>query len=146
MSTLPTLHFTGINLWAVLAAAVLAMAIGAMWYSPSLFGKLWMELMGLNESKLHEMKQKGMAKTYLISFVSQLVTAYALSLLLNTFSFFPTWADGLIFGFTLWLGLIATTSLSMVLWEGKSFKLYFLKTVHLLVAFLAMGTLLAVWR
>ncbi len=146
MPTLPTLHFTGINLWAVLVAAVVSMAIGAMWYSPSLFGKLWMELMGLNESKLHEMKQKGMAKKYFISLVSQLVAAYGFAVLMNTLSFFPTWADGVIFGFTLWLSLIATTSLSMVLWEGKPFKLYFLKTVHLLVVFLAMGTLLAVWR
>ena len=32
-----------INWWAVLAAAVINMVIGAIWYSPSGFGKPWMK-------------------------------------------------------------------------------------------------------
>ena len=33
-----------INYIAVLVSAVIGMAIGALWYSPLLFGKIWMKL------------------------------------------------------------------------------------------------------
>ena len=32
---------SGINLWAVLVAAVSSFALGGLWYSPVLFYKLW---------------------------------------------------------------------------------------------------------
>ncbi len=43
-----------INYWAVLVAAVVSMVIGALWYSPVLFGKLWMKYSGLSDKKLAE--------------------------------------------------------------------------------------------
>ena len=35
-----------INYWAVLVAAVAYMILGAIWYSPILFGSAWMRLIG----------------------------------------------------------------------------------------------------
>lgn len=35
-----------VNLWSVLGAAVAAMVIGFIWYSPLLFAKPWMLAMG----------------------------------------------------------------------------------------------------
>lgn len=37
-----------INIWAVLACAIISMPIGAIWYGP-LFGKKWMEIVGMKE-------------------------------------------------------------------------------------------------
>ena len=57
-----------INLVAVIIATVLAQAVGFLWYSPVLFGKRWMSLMGIsNESK------KGMGKIFVISILSSLI-------------------------------------------------------------------------
>ena len=68
-----------INGFAVLAAAVASMVIGAIWYSPAVFGKIWMSLTGISDSKIKEMKSKGMAKSYVIGFIASLVTAYVLA-------------------------------------------------------------------
>ena len=70
----------GVNLWAVLAAGVAAMIVGFLWYSPLLFAKPWMALMGYDPSdkaKTEEL-QKGAGKLYAISFVASLVTAFVL--------------------------------------------------------------------
>ncbi len=41
-----------INYWAVVVAAVVAFVVGAVWYSPLLFGKTYMELRGMNPAAL----------------------------------------------------------------------------------------------
>jgi uncharacterized membrane protein YpjA len=33
---------TGVNLWAVLVAAIATMVVGFLWYSPFLFARPWM--------------------------------------------------------------------------------------------------------
>ena len=40
------MHFLGVNVWTVLVAAVATMVVGFLWYSPALFAKPWMKLMG----------------------------------------------------------------------------------------------------
>ena len=76
--------YIGVNLLAVLLAAVAANLLGMLWYSPLLFGKKWMGLSGLTDKKLQEAKKKGMAKNYFIGFVSTLVMAFVLSVVLST--------------------------------------------------------------
>ena len=40
--------FMTVNLWSVLVAAVAAMVVGFLWYSPMLFARPWMVEMGYN--------------------------------------------------------------------------------------------------
>ena len=40
-----------VNYWAIVAGAVLSMVIGAIWYGP-LFGKKWMEIVGVDSTDL----------------------------------------------------------------------------------------------
>jgi len=57
---------TGVNLWAVLVAAVASMVVGFLWYSPFLFARPWMLAMGYdpdNKAKLDEMR-KSAGKSY----------------------------------------------------------------------------------
>ena len=76
--------FCGINPWAVLVASVATMVIGFLWYSPMLFARPWMRLMGHDpddKAKLAEM-QKGAGKLYGITFVVQVgMNAVMLALL-----------------------------------------------------------------
>jgi hypothetical protein len=39
-------HFTNINLFAVLAACILHIVIGLIWFRPGLFGNEWSKLTG----------------------------------------------------------------------------------------------------
>ncbi len=131
-----------INYWAVLVAAIVGMAIGAIWYSV-LFGKKWMELMNIDSQKMDEMKAK--AKwSYVWGFLTLLVTAYVLAHLVD-YAEATTWLGGLQAGFWVWLGFVATVMLGGVLWEGKPVKLYLIGAAHELVSLLVMGVILALW-
>ena len=133
-----------INYLAVLVAAIVAMVIGALWYSPILFGKIWMKLSGFTKKDLKKAKEKGMAKSYTIGFLASIVTAYVLAIFIN-FSQVSSVMDGVVIGALAWLGFIATTMLGIILWEGKPVKLYLINVSQYLVSLVVMGAILAVW-
>lgn len=132
-----------INYGAVLFAAIAIMVFGALWYSPLLFGNVWMKMMGLSMKDMEKAKQQGMGKTYLIAFVSQLVLAYVMAHFANYFDA-DTWWEGLQLGFWAWLGFVATFTSGSVLWEGKSWKLYALNNAYNLIGLLIAGSIIAV--
>jgi hypothetical protein len=132
-----------VNYFAVLVAAIAAMVLGALWYSPLLFGKLWMALSGLGEKKLNDMKAKGMTKGYVLGFLSNLVMAYVLAWVIGLGG--VNIQNGLMISALAWLGFLATSSLGGVLWEGKSPKLYLLNAAHSLTSMLIMGAILGAW-
>ena len=133
----------------IILAAVAAHMLGFLWYGP-LFGKKWMSLMGLTEKDKEKAKQKGMAKTYLMSFVASLVMAAVLDFVIGEIGFVDftgatpaLWnvLGGALAGALVWLGFVATKSLGSVFWEGKSWGLYFLNTAYDLVNLLLMGAI-----
>ncbi len=135
-----------INYLAVIAAAAASMVIGSLWYG-SLFGKQWAALMGWAPEKIEAMKQQG-KKPYFFAFLGSLVMAYVLA---HSLIFASAYLNvegaqaGLTAGFWNWLGFIAPVSLSIVLWEGKSWKLWVLNNGYQLFSLLAMGVILASW-
>jgi hypothetical protein len=140
------MNVMGINLWSVLAAAVATMVLGFLWYSPSLFAKPWMVLMGYDpedKAKLAEM-QKGAGKMYGMSFVASLVSAAVLAKII-AITTVNTALYGMKVGFIVWLGFVATVQLTSVLFAKQPTKLYLINTGYQLVCYLAMGAILAVW-
>ena len=131
-----------INYLAVLVAAVASMVIGGLWYSV-LFGKQWMKLMGFKAEDMSKMKTTA-KQSYAIGFLSSLVMSYVLAHFVD-YTGSMTVVAGLQLGFWVWLGFTATLQLGSVLWEGKSWRLFFLNTAHSLVSLLAMAVILAVW-
>lgn len=67
-----------INYYAVLVAAVLSFAVGGLWYSPMLFGKMWLKEMKLEAD---DIKQK--PSVFILSFVFALVAVFVLADLLG---------------------------------------------------------------
>lgn len=135
-----------VNLLAVFVAAVVNMIIGALWYSPLLFGKLWMRLSGINTKKINAMKKEGkVSKSYFWAFVATLVTSYVLAHFVRYVTA-TTFADGAQLALWTWLGFMAPLLLNDVLWGGKSFKLFLLNAAHHLVALVVAAGILAVWR
>ena len=133
-----------INLLAVFVAGVTSMVVGALWYSPMIFGKIWMTMSHIDEKKMKEMKKKGLGKSYGMAFVGSLVMSYVLAHFVD-YTQSNTAMAGAQTGFWLWLGFVAPVLMSSVLWEGKSMKLYLLNVGQLLVSLLIMGAILAVW-
>ncbi len=134
----------GINYLAVLVAAVVSYAVGAVWHSPIGFGKYWMKLMGLTPGHMHKMPLTAGQAMTLGFFVSVLVS-YVLAFFMGmTYAF--TVSTALELGFWLWLGFLAPTLANGWLWEGKSFKLFAFNAVYALVSIEIMAIVLGLWQ
>jgi hypothetical protein len=138
--------FRGVNLWAVLVAAISTMVVGFLWYSPMLFAKPWTVLMGYDpndKAKMDEMR-KSAGKSYGISFVASLVAALVLGKIIDVTSV-QSPLYGMKIGFAVWLGFVTTVQLTAKLFGNQPTKLYLINTGYQLVCYLVMGVILAVW-
>jgi hypothetical protein len=133
-----------VNYWTVLIGGVVSMVLGALWYSPVLFGNQWMKLMGFSEKDLEKAKKKGMGKTYFANFVAALVTAWVLAWFIGIAGA-STLGEGVIVGFWVWLGFNAAVLLGGVLWEGRPFNLYLINVSYWLLNFILVGGILGAW-
>ena|SRR3989344_5699314 len=133
-----------INYLAVLVSAVIGMVIGALWYSPLLFGRMWMKLSGMTEKQLNEAKKKSMGKMYFVAFIGVLLMSYILAHFVD-YTDSTTFSMGMQTGVWLWLGFIVPILIGGVLWENKSVKLYIINIAHYLVVLSVIGGILAVW-
>ena len=133
-----------INYLGVLASAIVIFAIGALWYSPMLFGRLWVAAHGYTPERIAEMR-KGMGKAYGITFVCYVVLAAVMSVLLNRM-FIHTALGGLKLGAIIWLGFAATIGLTANVFSEKRFAVYAIDTAYQLVYLVAVAVILAVWR
>ena len=128
-----------VNYFAVIAAAVAVVILGFLWYSKFLFGKLWMKF-----NKIKAKKKKDMWKPAFMFLGQSLVTAYVLALFLE-FLDATSYTAGLITGFLLWLGFIATTTFSSIIWGNRTFKSWLLDNGYNLLSVLVMAAILIAW-
>jgi hypothetical protein len=135
---------SGVNYLAVLVAAVLNMVVGALWYSPALFGKSWLALMGWKPEDAQQ-RMAGSQRAYALTFVASLLMAYGLARVLAYAQTF-TLTGGVLIGLLAWIGFVATSQGTSYLFEGRSFRLYTINTGYHLASLVLMGALLGVWR
>lgn len=125
----------------VILGAIVYFIIGAIWYSPFLFGK---ECMPPDEKKDDSLKKCCPCKIsscvgeFILSLVIAFVTAHLLAVIHA-----KTLSEGVIAAFWLWIGYIATTHFSAVLWARKTMKHFFIHTGFMLIGLLAMGAVLS---
>ena len=129
-----------INLLAVLIAAVAAFVLGAIWYSPALFGKSWRKHAGMTPKHLKAMKKHAPA-AYIFGFILTLVMAYVLAILFD-FAGIVNMRQALVLPSWIWLGFIATTTFSHHMWEGKHSYLWIINNAYWLLSLLIMGAIL----
>ena len=137
------LSLTGINWIAVIVAGIVAWVVGAIWYAPPVFGKRWMEMMGM---KMEPGKMpEGAGKALGGGIVLALVTAFFLALVLG-FMKATTWMDGVIGALLVWLGFVATHGATSIFFEKRPVAWYAITQAELAVSFLLMGLILGAWR
>lgn len=133
-----------VNYLAIIVSGVAAMIVGFLWYSPALFGKPWMKLMGFTEKSM-EAAKKEMGKTYGISFLLALLMAYVLTHVIamsENFYHYDKFMTGLTSGFWIWLGFVAPVQMTDVLFGGKKWSLFAINTGYQLASLIAMGIVL----
>lgn len=133
-----------INYFAVLVAGIVGFLIGAVWYSNILFGRTWMKTLGLTKKDIQKAKKRGLAKHFIAGFIVHLITAYVLAFFIIAIGV-NGYLNGALTGFYAWIGFVATTGASSVIWQRKPKKLYLLNTLCFLVTFVVMGAILAAW-
>ena len=133
-----------VNYPAVLVAGVAAFLLGAIWYSPALFARQWMAAHGHTPERIAAMKQT-MARTYAISFVCFLVTAWVMAVLVSRVGVMGV-LGGVKLGGITWLGFAATIGLTSNLYSEKPLAVYLIDAGYQLVYLILMGVILAVWR
>ena len=135
-----------INFWSVLVAAIVVFAIGALWYSPLLFGKQWMSLMNITDKDVAAAKAKGgMWKLYLIQLVVTIVSFGVLAFLVASSSAVSA-GDGAFLGLLVWLGFFVPAAAERLMWEDKPLKLVLIQGSLALLNLLVAGTILGAWR
>lgn len=133
-----------VNYLTVVVAALIPMVLGMVWYGP-LFGKQWMDAMGIKKSDMGKMKKEA-PKAYSGSFIAALVMSFVLGQVVNFFNASSA-SEGMRIGFWLWLGFIVTKSATdMFFGTGKNWTVYYLSMGYQLVSMLGMSALFAVWK
>ncbi len=134
-----------INYPAVAVSALTYWVLGAIWYSSLLFERPFIALKGFTPEQLEAIRAASHAGEIGAALAVSLLTAYVLAHFVK-FTGAETAASGALAGFWLWLGFVATTNLSTVLFENRPLGLYLINNGYHLVGMLGMGALLAVWR
>lgn len=131
-----------LNHLAVFVAALASMIIGSLWYSPALFGNMWMELAGHSKKDMESSKKK-MPLIMGMGLLNSWIMAYVLG------AFIALSATGAqeaaMLAFWIWLGFQATLLFGNVLWDMKPVNLFLINAAYQLVTLVVMALILASW-
>lgn len=136
-----------INYIAIMAGAILSMVVGAIWYGP-LFGKKWMEIVGVSPSDLdaHKKMQKSAGPLYVVQFILTLFQILVLAHLIAD----TAKVGGLERSLWIWAAFVVPTLAGAVMWtneHGKQKKARFLiQSGYQLIIFIIFGLLLQYWK
>ena len=134
------MSFGSLNYLAIVIAAVAAFALGAVYYGA--LGKPWMKAARIDPAT-HRQTALPMPLLLLTSIVCELVMAVLLAGLIGHLSAGdPTLKTGVITGFFVWLGFMATTLTVNQRYQGFGWTLTLIDSVHWLLVALAMGAIL----
>ena len=126
-------HLIQINYAAILAAVLLNMAAGFLWYGP-LFGKIWEKESGMDKKK----KPEGLRLfvSMLLMIIGSFLTAYVLfhsaqiwrPSVWNVGQDMENWKYGFFAGFFSWLGFQIPLLFNGISFENKSWNLFFINS------------------
>lgn len=141
---------TDINYFAIATCAFISMSLGMAWYSPLLFGNIWVKLMGMDYDKMKNDPevQKRAQKGYMVSTLCHIIMAFVMAHFVQYTHVSGSWFDGLKIGFWCWLGFTLTTMLPNQIFSKDNFS-WIVAAINLgypLVNFSTAGAILAAWK
>ncbi len=123
-------------------AVLVQFVLGALWYSPLLFGKWWMIIMEATKLSKEELQnmQKQMGPFYGLQLVMTVIFTMVLATMirsLSTSGFSPYHVAGLV-----WIGFIVPTQIAGVIW-GNTKKQFWAKQIFVMTTYQLVGIMLA---
>jgi hypothetical protein len=132
-----------LNHLAILVSGVAIFMLGGLWYSPALFARPWVRLMGKTEE---EMRAKaGGPGSYIAVFGCALLTAFVMAMVLAHFGVI-TIGGAVAMASLCWLGFAGATSYGSALFSSQPFRLWLINSGYNLVAFIVAAIILTLWR
>lgn len=131
-----------VNYTLVFVATIAQFILGALWYSPLLFGKWWMQIMeceNLPKEELQKM-QKEMMPFYVLQFFLTLFTTISFANLVPYISAFGIYH----IAFWLWIGFIFPVVIGSIVW-GNTKKKFWLKQIFVAGTFQLASIMLMAW-
>jgi hypothetical protein len=130
----------GVNLWAVLTAAVSGFALGGLWYSNILFGKIWIRE---NGTPIKKNEKDHQAYVFIFSFILSFIAALALALLVRRKpGFFMAFHTGILAG----LCWVSTSFGINYLFANRSLKLFLIDAGYHTCQFTLYGLIIGLWQ
>jgi hypothetical protein len=130
-----------INWLAVVAAALSTFVVGGLWYSPVLFGKVWLKANGFTEAQAQSFNK---ARAFGGAFLLALVMSANLAMFLADPTTTLLW--GMTAGALAGVGWVAAGLTLVALFENRSWSYILVNGGYLIVSFVLMGAILGAWR
>lgn len=132
-----------LNLPAILVCTLLTFFLGAAWYSPLLFAKKWVLLLGKTQQELMQASNPIM---YLTALITGAITCLAMAYVVH-YSGASTLSNGAEIGVMCWFGFTGATSYNnQVNFVQKPAALWAIDSGYNLASFVITGAILAVWK
>jgi hypothetical protein len=133
-----------INVWAVLTGTIALWVLGALWYSPILFGKIWQKEVEFKEEAI---KKGNVALVFGLSFLLMLFMVWALNFVINSHK--PedvSMFKGLHYGvFTGFFFSMMTMGINY-LYQRRSLALWLIDGSYMVIGLGIAGMILGAWR
>jgi len=130
------MNFAGMNALAIIVAAIAAFAFGGAYYD--LLSKPWMQAARIDPAAVGRS-----AVPYVVSFLCELLMAWVLAGVIGHLGAGQvTLRNGIISGFFIWLGFLATCTAVNQRYEGFGWKLTLIDAGHWLGVSIVMGAVI----
>jgi hypothetical protein len=130
------------NFGLIFLATIVQFVIGALWYSPLMFGKTWMSIMEVSHYTKEELQkmQKSMMPFYGLQFVLTLITTWVLASNLAFSNI--TGMAAYFYAFFMWFGYMMPISVSAVIWSSTKRK-FWIKQISIMLGMQLVGIMIA---
>ena len=129
-----------LNYLAILAATAASFVLGGLWYSPVLFGKIWMVETGITEESA---QQRNMVKVFGLAILATLIVAFNLAAFLGPEA---SLTSGAFYGFLAGAGWVAMAFAINDLFEGRTLRMFAINAGYHTLSFTLMGAIIGVWN
>lgn len=126
---------------AVFLATLAAMVIGSLWYGP-LFGKKWMQLVGLKKKDIEKGSWWPMVAMLGLALAQAVILAHFIAYAANFYLDFDGWAVGALTGLWAFAGFIAPVLISNTMFAKGSSELLKINLGNQFVTLLVIGLIL----
>jgi hypothetical protein len=129
-----------VNWLAVIVATLLYFFLGALWYSPVLFAKKWMELRNISENDIDGPNPV----IFLYSFLLQLIAVSSLALFITAMGV-ESAVHGALVGFGAGAGILFSLAGTTGIFTELKIQLHFLDSGYHVIGLTIAGIILGLW-